>query len=360
MATRPTKDHPWSEAVNLDPPVNGAFNDEGPEIAPDDLTLFFASNRPGGFGSGDLYVTTRATTNDPWSEPVNLGPGVNSPSYEHRERVSADGTLLLFESDRPGGMGGQDIWQAPIIPIVDFDGDETVNIEDLLMLIGSWGQNDPSVDIGPTPLGDGVVDAADLEVLMAYWGQKPPDPSLIAHWTLDESEGMTAHDSVGINDGTVMGAVVWQPDGGYVDGALELNGTAFIMGSSVLNPADGPFSVLAWVKGGLPGQGVITQQGGVDWLHVDAAEGELTTDLSGSLCSQTVITDGDWHRAGVTWDGSACRLYVDDVLEAENAEGGLASSTGRVVIGCRRIMTPGTFWTGLIDDVRIYNRAVKP
>ena len=158
----------------------------------------------------------------------------------------------------------------------------------------------------------------------------------------------------------VTGAPIWWPNGGRVNGALELTGMTFIMGGSVLNPADGPFSVLAWVKGGLPGQGIVTQQGGVDWLMADAVDGRLATELSPALCSETVITDGDWHRITVTWDGSACLLYVDDVLEAASAESGLPGSTGAVVIGCRKTMAPGTFFTGLIDDVRIYNRAVRP
>jgi hypothetical protein len=77
------------------------------------------------------------------------------------------------------------------------------------------------------------------------------------------------------------------------------------------------------------------------------------------LFSEVVVTDGDWHRVGVTWDGSACLLYVDDVLQAESTEDELASSTGGIVIGCRKTMA-GTFFTGLIDDVRIYNRPVEP
>ena len=64
-------------------------------------------------------------------------------------------------------------------PIVDFSGDGTVDIKDLLRMIRSWGQNDVSVDLVP----DGVVDELDLEVLMDYWQQDLNDPSLLAHWT---------------------------------------------------------------------------------------------------------------------------------------------------------------------------------
>ena len=70
----------------------------------------------------------------------------------------------------------------------DFNGDGLVDIKDLLRLIESWGQDDPAVDIAP-PSGDGVVDALDLELLMNYWKQPFDDPTLLAHWALDEVEG---------------------------------------------------------------------------------------------------------------------------------------------------------------------------
>ncbi|MHC4677299.1 MAG: LamG-like jellyroll fold domain-containing protein [Planctomycetota bacterium] len=78
------------------------------------------------------------------------------------------------------------------------------------------------------------------------------------------------------------------------------------------------------------------------------------------LLSQTVITDGQWHRVGFVWDGLYRALYVDDTLVAEDAQPGLTGSLGGLNIGCGNDLTAGTFFSGLIDDVRIYNRAVKP
>ena len=78
------------------------------------------------------------------------------------------------------------------------------------------------------------------------------------------------------------------------------------------------------------------------------------------LASPTVITDDAWHRIGLVWDGSNRILYVDDVEVARDTPGGLNSSTGTLTIGAASTPAPGTFWSGLIDDVRIYNRAVKP
>jgi len=247
-------------------------------------------------------------------------------------------------------------------PIVDFNGDGTVDTDDLLRLIESWGQKDPAVDLVP----DGIVDKKDLEVLVNYWQQDVNDPTLAAHWALDETEGVFAHDRAGAKDGTVMGLPAWRPTGGAVDGALEFNGKTFVAAKSALSPADGPFSVLAWVKGGAPGQVIFSQTGGVNWLMADASQGTLLTQLSkggrtgSGLPSTAIITDGDWHRLGFTWDGAARRLHVDDVLVAEDTQTGLAACTGGVLIGCGSNMAPGTFWSGLIDDVRIYNRVVQP
>jgi hypothetical protein len=78
------------------------------------------------------------------------------------------------------------------------------------------------------------------------------------------------------------------------------------------------------------------------------------------LLSQTLITDAAWHRVGFVWDGSNRILYVDDVEVARDTQPGFISSEGGLYIGTGKAMEPGTYWSGLIDDVRIYNRAVRP
>jgi hypothetical protein len=80
----------------------------------------------------------------------------------------------------------------------------------------------------------------------------------------------------------------------------------------------------------------------------------------GPLQSETVVSDEDWHRVGLVWDGVNRALYVDDNLVAEDTQKGLESSTGGLYIGCGKGMEAGTYWSGLIDEVRIYNRAVTP
>ncbi len=255
-----------------------------------------------------------------------------------------------------------------LIPLPpDFNGDGLVDIKDLLRLIRSWGQDDPMVDIAPPPFGDGIVDVLDLELLMSYWEKPVDDPTLIAHWALDETEGTVAYDSASQNDAFLVGGPVWQPDGGKVGGALAFDGVDdHAVAQSGLNPADGPFSVLAWIKDGAPGQVVISQLNGANWLGADPAQGCLTTELcasgrgAGPLLSGTLITDGDWHRIGFVWDGSYRTLYVDDILAAEDTQKALAGAVGGLNIGRGTNPPAGTFWSGLIDEIRIYNRAVSP
>ena len=78
------------------------------------------------------------------------------------------------------------------------------------------------------------------------------------------------------------------------------------------------------------------------------------------LKSEALITDDEWHRIGFVWDGSNRTLYVDDILVAEDNQSGLAHSSGVLNIGCGSNLTAGTFWSGLIDDIRIYKRVIRP
>jgi len=115
MTTRATKNDPWGPPVNVGPKVNSSANDGAPWISADGLELYFQSWRSGGYGQGDIYVTRRTTTNDPWGEPVNLGPVANSAYPDIAPSVSPDGlVLLLCDSEtapfRPGGYGGADMW----------------------------------------------------------------------------------------------------------------------------------------------------------------------------------------------------------------------------------------------------------
>jgi hypothetical protein len=281
-----------------------------------------------------------------------------TPQITLIDDVTPDGTFGLYA----GTQGGKAIYRwveavSTEVPIVDFDGNGQVDIQDLLKMIGCWGQEEPSIDLS----GDGTVDADDLEILMKYWGQELEDPTLIAHWALDEAEGRVASDSAGTNDGTLVGNPLWQPS----DGALLFDGSpGFVTTPFVCDPSAGPFSALAWVKGGAPGRVILAQANGACWLKAAGLQGALMTELKGPqggpLVSPTVITDGAWHRVGLVWDGSNRILCVDGLEVIRDKPGVVAGSNGGLAIGGPADPAQGGFWSGLIDDVRIYNRAVKP
>jgi len=371
VARRTTTKDEWGEPVNLGPVVNSTAGDYFPCLSPDGLELFFSDYdnpayrfRPGGHGQSDMWMSRRKSTADPWETPVNLGPGMNTSSFDSQPRVSPDGSVLYFNSSRPGKLGGfSDIWQAPIIPIVDLNNDGIVDSLDMCVMVDHWGENYSLCDIGPTPLGDGIVDVDDLTILAE---QLFTYPGAVSYWKLDETEGNTAHDSIGDNKGTVNGEPAWQPDGGIVAGALQFDGIDdYVSTEFVLNPTDGEFSIFTWIKDGAPGQVVLSQTDGANWLVTDI-DGNMMTELrgpgrgAGELLSQTIITDGNWHRIGLVWDGSQRTLYVDDVAVAEDTQGNLESSDNGLYIGTSKAMDSGTFWSGLIDDVRVYNRVVSP
>jgi len=79
-----------------------------------------------------------------------------------------------------------------------------------------------------------------------------------------------------------------------------------------------------------------------------------------ALKSAVSVTDGDWHRVGLVWDGSNRILYVDDIEVATDAQTGLAGTYEGLYFGAGSTLAPASFWSGLIDDVRVYDRAVAP
>jgi len=100
----------WSEPVNLGPFINSSAVDANASLSSDEHTIYFASTRAGGFGQLDLWVSQRQCLECPFDAPVSMGPLINTAAAESAPTVSEDGQLLFFFSARPGGFGGADIY----------------------------------------------------------------------------------------------------------------------------------------------------------------------------------------------------------------------------------------------------------
>jgi outer membrane protein OmpA-like peptidoglycan-associated protein len=99
----------WGEPVNLGPSINTAFDEQSPFIHPDDSTLYFCSNGWPGMGNKDLFVSRRTKTGE-WGKPENLGYPINSNGDENGLTITATGNYAFFASNNLNGYGGYDIY----------------------------------------------------------------------------------------------------------------------------------------------------------------------------------------------------------------------------------------------------------
>lgn len=101
----------WSAPVNLGSPVNSGVTDFQASISKDGLSLYFTRSAiAGGFGGFDIWVSQRPSMDEPWGAPQNLGATINTSANEQKPDLSLDGHQLYFFSDRAGGFGGNDLY----------------------------------------------------------------------------------------------------------------------------------------------------------------------------------------------------------------------------------------------------------
>jgi len=131
---------PFHPPEHLGPVINSPDADSGPSVSADGLTLVFNSTRPGGEGGSDIWMSTRSAIDQPWGEPANLGSMVNSMGSDTNPSLSADGLALFFESERLWGCGKADIWMTTR-SAVDAAWDEPVNLGTFV--------NTPETESGP-------------------------------------------------------------------------------------------------------------------------------------------------------------------------------------------------------------------
>ena len=138
------KNGSWSQPMNLGADVNtDDFTETTPFLAPDGNTLYFSTNRPGGQGDNDVWVTRRIDkTWKRWSKPQNLGPTVNTDGYDAYYSISAlgDRAYLTTFKDTQGNKGG-DIVQ---IKLTDDTNPADQRTSDSTTLAQNKAKNDPA------------------------------------------------------------------------------------------------------------------------------------------------------------------------------------------------------------------------
>ncbi|MCP4121179.1 MAG: OmpA family protein, partial [Bacteroidetes bacterium] len=102
------QDDGWSTPKNIGPPVNSVAWDSQPSLSADGRRVYFVSNRNGGYGGKDIWYSD--AKNGKWSEPVNIGPEINTPFDEQTPSIHFDNQTLYFSSDGHPGLGLHDIY----------------------------------------------------------------------------------------------------------------------------------------------------------------------------------------------------------------------------------------------------------
>jgi hypothetical protein len=212
---------------------------------------------------------------------------------------------------------------------------------------------------------------------------------LVSKWKLDEMSGTIASDSQGQNNGAVTNGM-WETSSGQLGGALDFDGTSTkldVADSPSLNFGTGAFTLSGWVRGGaqmnewtpLYEKMAGTQTTGADWTGVTlVAHGGVTNGVSylrpecdfrsngtqfwaGPQQTTFDITDNAWHHLACVRDADHLRMYLDGVQQSSwpIPAGTSFDTTVGVSIGYSRQWNNAWF-SGLIDDVRVYGRALSP
>jgi uncharacterized repeat protein (TIGR02543 family) len=309
----------------VDSDVDFLFQHPGQEIAPHDLP------------PGDWWLNTIAGTGGTISRDPNLGKYTNGA------------TVTVTANPSPGfvftGWSGDASGTANLV-VVTMNGNKT---------------------------------------LTAGFAQIPVGKAL-AHWTFDETSGSVVHDSAGTYNGSLSTNGASFVTNGVAGNALSVSKAAngFVDMGNVLGLETGDFSVIAWVKMNpgdtTQGSVIVSKQraGYANGYLIAANRSEGATggyaaankawfydsDYHGQeVTSTSSVNDGSWHQiVGVYVAGANKYIYVDGApAEASNASRPIIANPGRFVVGGVDFDgAPGGAFTGLIDDVQIYNYALNP
>jgi hypothetical protein len=218
--------------------------------------------------------------------------------------------------------------------------------------------------------------ASALFQMNTVYGFNPnTDPSLVGWWKFDETSGTTAADSShNGNDGAIRGNPVWMPSGGKMGGALSFDGNGDYVdcGNGPTLTIQSGITMACWIrvasftlnwatiisKGDTAGSYRMGRGESTFSLHMGIAGVSTTGDPWFDATKK--VNDDQWHHVAGIYDGTRMTIYIDGIADAyKEATGLISASTLNLYIG-ENSETTGRYWSGLIDDVRLYNRGLTP
>jgi hypothetical protein len=259
----------------------------------------------------------------------------------------------------------------------DLDDDGTVNFRDYSILASYWLAymcSEPDWCEGCDYDRSGEVNVEDVKSFVKDWlWCEEEDINLIGYWKFDDGLGQVAQDWSGYgNNGTLIDEPVWTT--GKFNGGLDFDGTydAVEISTAYMKPQQGTISLLAYPEGFSPPENPHYLFGHTrttdPWsdriqLYVDDPNGNLDLGLGGSHITDTniaVLELQKWHHVALTWDTGTYSVYVNGSVKASGSYTGLNSLAAFADIGNDGSTEYGNeSFDGVIDDVRLYNRALS-
>jgi hypothetical protein len=286
---------------------------------------------------------------------ITLAPGEHA-DYTRTYRFSADGSMPQ-----------------------DCTGDQIVNINDLSAMSSAWlsepngAKWNSSCDVS----ADDTINSKDLAVLGRVWGNDAVNPAPVAHWSMDETAGIIAADSVASHDGSLKGFSAddshWVP--GHSGGGLNFDGTDDYVEAEGYKGIFGrnPRTIMAWIKtqpnpaGNLPVIAWGQNEPGAYWLvEVDEEQRLRLSCESGFIsANEQQVGDGDWHHIAVVLDPvdperplmSDVKLYVDGrrrtIYKMEEAQ--INTGCGENIRIGAAYGPDSNYFAGTIDEIAIFD-----
>jgi hypothetical protein len=341
-----TSSTPYTDPFFLDPGFDGTVK----------ARAFKTGSTPSGIATADFVVVPDVTP-----------PAIESVSAEgdpNRVVVVFDEAVDPTTSQAPGNY---DIDRGVVVTAAVLGGDQkTVTLSTSLLVAGSGYMLTVN---GVEDLSGNVASDSALFLFI----ELPSSGSAISRWRLDEANGTTAADSIDGNHGTLVNGPAWQPVGGRIGGALELDGSddRVDIGNMDVTGGDG-LTIALWIRAddfSVDDARLVSKATGVTetehyWMLSTYPGGALRVRLKAGGSTTTLIssagelTAGPWYHVAATYDGSVLRLFKDGLEIAVAGKTGSVDTNPGVPAALGDQPQGGRPFDGLFDDVFIYNTAL--